>query len=282
MTEHSLENGAQQAIKESGHIFLETVKEFRNDDCEILAAAITFYTMFAIFPFIILVIFLSTYFGGENLLNFLLSFVDVYFPPELRNFFYYDIVHIFKESYSSVGLISILPLMWASRKLFWALETGINRAYNIEGQRSIMRNLVGGMLTVLTLVIILPFVISLYNTIKFLSPVAPPSVVTALFTLYLLPLFQLTLSNMLLYKITLLETKSMRHLFPGSFFAASMWLLTMSILNLYLKSASGHNKIYGSFTAIIIIMLFFYISATIILFGAELNDVIGCAKGRKC
>lgn len=61
---------------------------------------------------------------------------------------------------------------------------------------------------------------------------------------------------------------------PGSFIAIGLWLITTSAFRLYLSYFNSYNKTYGSLGAVIILMLWLYITAVVIVFGGAINAVL--------
>lgn len=65
-----------------------------------------------------------------------------------------------------------------------------------------------------------------------------------------------------------------RFITPGSVLAVLVWLVASMGFSYYAKNFATYNAMYGSIGAIIILLLYLYISAAVLLFGAELNAVI--------
>ena len=61
---------------------------------------------------------------------------------------------------------------------------------------------------------------------------------------------------------------------PGAFFTASGWLLLSFFFSVYLDIFTGFTSMYGSFTTIILIMLWLYGCMYIILLGGEINAIL--------
>ena len=59
---------------------------------------------------------------------------------------------------------------------------------------------------------------------------------------------------------------------PGSIVAIILWLLLTSAFRLYLEYFNTYNKAYGSLGAVIILMLWFYLTALVILIGGAINS----------
>jgi membrane protein len=65
-----------------------------------------------------------------------------------------------------------------------------------------------------------------------------------------------------------------RWISPGSLLAFVFWLIFSLLFSLYASIAGSYNETYGSLAGVIILMLYIYYSAFIMLVGAEVNQVI--------
>ena len=65
-----------------------------------------------------------------------------------------------------------------------------------------------------------------------------------------------------------------RDIVPGALLAAVLWLGIATLFSLYLRQATFYALTYGSLAGIIITLVFFYISAGILILGAEFNGVL--------
>ena len=78
-----------------------------------------------------------------------------------------------------------------------------------------------------------------------------------------------------------------RFISPGSVLAVVVWILASLGFAYYVKTFANYDAMYGSIGAIIVLLLYFYISASVLLLGAEMNAVIehmseeGKDKGEK-
>ena len=62
--------------------------------------------------------------------------------------------------------------------------------------------------------------------------------------------------------------------FPGAFFSALGWVVFSYIFSIYVDSFSGMSYMYGSFTAVIVFMLWIYFLIYIMFIGAEINKLL--------
>ena len=65
-----------------------------------------------------------------------------------------------------------------------------------------------------------------------------------------------------------------RFITPGSVLAVVVWIIASLGFAFYVKTFANYNAMYGSIGAIIVLLLYFYISAAVLLLGAEMNAVI--------
>jgi len=68
--------------------------------------------------------------------------------------------------------------------------------------------------------------------------------------------------------------QSFKWISPGSIVAVLMWLIFSLLFSIYVERSGSFNATYGTFAGIIILMLYVYYSAFIMLVGAQLNQVI--------
>src|SRR3546814_13167989 len=61
---------------------------------------------------------------------------------------------------------------------------------------------------------------------------------------------------------------------PGSVLAVVVWIIASLGFAFYVKTFANYNAMYGSIGAIIVLLLYFYISSAVLLLGAEMHAVI--------
>lgn len=68
--------------------------------------------------------------------------------------------------------------------------------------------------------------------------------------------------------------KSFRFITPGATLAVIVWIAASAGLNVTISHFANYNATYGSIGAIIVLLLYFFISSAVLLFGAQINAVI--------
>lgn len=66
---------------------------------------------------------------------------------------------------------------------------------------------------------------------------------------------------------------------PGAIFASLGWIIVSLGFSFYVSNFGNYTSTYGSIGGIIVLMLWFYISAIIIMVGGEINSMLGEEKG---
>ena len=57
-------------------------------------------------------------------------------------------------------------------------------------------------------------------------------------------------------------------------FSLTAWMVLSLLFSLYVENAANYSVIYGSIGAIIVLLLWLYLSATMMIMGAEFNSVL--------
>lgn len=70
-------------------------------------------------------------------------------------------------------------------------------------------------------------------------------------------------------------------IFPGAILASFSWAGVSGLFRLYVTNFGNYNKIYGAVGAVIILMLWLYLSALIMLIGDQLNATVGEEMSKK-
>jgi membrane protein len=78
----------------------------------------------------------------------------------------------------------------------------------------------------------------------------------------------------LIYYFAPAAKQKFRWISPGSILAFVFWLIFSLLFSLYASTAGSYNETYGSLAGVIVLMLYVYYSALIMLTGAEINQVI--------
>ncbi len=257
-------------------------REMAYDDCMGMAAQISFYTMLGLFPFLIFLLSLLGSFPlGEALKPEMLEALREQMPKESAEYvagIVMELLPHYSQGLLSIGLIASL---WGASMAVGALITTINRAYNIRPKR----NMVTQKLMSILLVLMLSGMWLMSMTIILVGPGITQSMfefmgiaseTNTFWTSMRLPIaFMLNfLALSILYYFAPEARQRFMSILPGAFTSTVLWLLASSAFRIFLRYFGTYNKTYGSLAALIILMVWLWISGFVFLLGAEINSLM--------
>jgi membrane protein len=260
-----------------------TVQEFQRDDALGIAAQLAYYLILALFPFILVLVSLLGTFGSEELASEVLGYFQQVMPEQA-----YEIIKDFTDNIISgkaeaPGLFTfgILFTIWAASGAFAALINALNRAYDVQETRPFWK--VRGIAILMTLGL------SVLILIGVLLLVLGPQIGEAIANVFGLErtflvvwevarwpvaLFFMMFTVALLYYFAPDVDQPFRWITPGGLIGVVLWVLASVGFNFYVSNFGSYNKTYGSIGAVIVLLLYLYISSLTILFGATLNATL--------
>lgn len=259
----------------------ELLKRYKEDGVSEVGAQLTYYLMLSIFPFMIffLSILRFTPLADYDVIATLINPL-----PQDTQSLLGDLLRDIIEG-GTVGLLSFgaIGSIWSSSRGIMSLIEAVNRAYDLEEARPFwkLRGL-SILLTIgLVLMLILAFGMLVFGEVLF--EVVFESYTAAALMLwkvlkFALPLIFMILVFALLYKLAPSVKKDakveMEDTFPGAIFAGLGLVLSSVAFSFYVNNFGNYTRTYGSLGAVIVFMLWLYISSIILVLGAEVNASI--------
>ncbi len=253
----------------------------KNDGLEI-GGYIAYNILLSLFPFMIFLAALTHALDASgnvlNPTNWLYRFA----PDELLQIMQPVLDDILKAHQNS-GIITlgIAIALWASSTGIESMRVGLNRAYAVPETRSFAKRRAQsiGMVFVASLTMIVmslaivigPLLIELANAHV---PMSGLYNWVWNITRYLLAFTMVVCAFVVFYRYLPNHARKLpwKHALPGAFCATLAWLAVATGFSFYLSTrGQGYSVTYGSLAGAIILMLFFHISAMIVLYGGELN-----------
>ncbi len=248
------------------------------------AGSISFSFFMALFPALLFVLNLIPYIPIENFTETFSSFVASTLPASSQEFFmsiYSDIQGNQRGGLlSSSFLLSIIFMGNGVRAIF----SGFQGSHHIRVTRSFIRQyiysiIVGLLLSILIVsavagyIYILFYLKSAYTKLDLLDLYYSIIGFKLLFTIGVALLFSSTL-----YYFGTPGGRKERFFSPGAFMTALLFLVTTYIFGIYVAKFSNYNELYGSIGALLVLMLYIYINAILLLLGFELNAALSQLK----
>jgi membrane protein len=270
-----------------------TLKESSDDDCLGLAAQLAYYLLLALVPAIVFLVALASFFPADTIAQMLGS---------LRAFAPGDVVQIVEEQLQRVangqqgGLLTvgIGMALWSSSAAIVSVTDAMNRAYDIEEGRPWWKvRLVAIALTVGLALFIIAAVALIIVGPTLAEQLASRFGLGAVFEWSWKILQWPVVFGLVAMALALLNyfapdaEQDWEWITPGALLSTLLWLIASLALKLYLANFADYNATYGSLGGVIVLMLWFYLSALAVLVGSEMNAEIehaspyGKAPGEK-
>ncbi|HEV8318112.1 MAG TPA: YihY/virulence factor BrkB family protein [Vicinamibacterales bacterium] len=254
---------------------------FWKDNCLGLAAQLAYYFFFALFPALLFLIALASYFPLDTLIDDMFRLLGGFVPPEILSIITDQIKKISEGQQGGLLTIGVLTALWSSSSAMTAAIDTLNRAYDVEEGRPWWK--------VRLTAILLTVGVALFILVSFALVVAGPTVAERLANVWGLgPAFEWTwkilqwpivfalasIGIALIYYFAPDVKQDWIWLTPGSVFATLLWLLATLGFKFYVANMGKFTETYGAIGGVMVLMLWFYISGLVILIGAEMNAVI--------
>jgi len=185
------------------------------------------------------------------------------------------------QNHNTLISVTIVLAIWTSSIGFSGVVKGINRAYNIKEKRPYWKlQIINVVYTImLAMSIVLTMVILKYGGLEnkiLMNPTYYDAFFIALWRLtkYLIVGLFLILILASVYRYAPSIRLSFRQVLPGTIFSAVTWLLACFGFSYYANNYARYSEFYGSITAVIVLMIWLFVSSNIILIGGEINSVL--------
>ena len=263
-------------------VFRRTVREFLDDGGTDLAAALTYYSVLAIFPALIALMALVGFFGQTQ--ESIDAIMDILAPLVTSEATTQRIEDILTDlaSMEGVGLTLVLGLLgalWAASGYIGAFSRAMNRIYEVAEGRPFWR--MRPMQVILTIVTVALCAAAL--VILIVSGPVAESVGSAigvgddLVVIWgwakwpVLALVVMVIVALLYYATPNVEFTHFRVISVGAFVAILVWLAASIGFAFYVANFNSYNKTYGSVAGVVVTLLWLWITNVALLFGAELD-----------
>lgn len=256
------------------------VKKFGEDDMGTYASALAYQVLFSIFPFIIFLIALLGFLNIPEFFEWLRTEANALLPAQVSG----QVDEIIAEvEQPRGGLLSfgILVALWTASAGVRATINALNVAYGVHEGRPAWRRIPLSLLYTLGLAALLIAATALLifgpQAISWLGEqVGFAQAFVIVWSILRIPLVIVLLMLAVAFVYYAFPDTKQRFIFltPGSVLAVLVWLAASWGFSIYVQNFADFSATYGSIGAIIVLLFYFYVSASVLLFGAEINEVI--------
>ena len=259
-------------------------KEIRADKVFNRAAELSYYFLLALFPLLIL---LTSVFGlvigaqtelRQNLFNYLAQVM----PPSALQLTRSTLQEVSAASGGGKISFGILATLWVASNGMGAITEALNIAYDVRESRPWWkRRLTAILLTIALGILIITALIIVLAGGKIVQGIAANYAFGSVFTWtwkilqWPLVFVFITLAFALIYYFAPdVKDQKWQWITPGSVIGVILWLLVSFVFRVYLGFFDSYSKTYGSLGAVIVLMLWLYLTGVAVLIGGEVNAEI--------
>ena len=269
-------------IKEYWNKVRKILSHFNQGHAPRAAAAIAYYALFSLFPLLIVLVTVISYFVNAQQASEQVTQLITGAIPVSQNLVERNISRVLQVR-NSVGAIGLVGFLWSSSNAFYLLVDSINRAWFEEEERSFFQKRLFGLVMVILLIIALFLLMFASSVFSILMRSLPEMFqisgalgynlrrTAAVFINWLTP-FMFFLS---LYRWVPPQKGPWKVVLGVSVFITVLWRGASSLFKWYLASGfSRYELVFGSLSAIVVLLFWIYISSVILLLGAHINAVL--------
>jgi membrane protein len=258
--------------------------EMEEDEVFGRAAQLSYYFLLALFPLLLFLISLIGSFAGEDseLRASLFRYLSAVVPGEALDLVSTTVTDVTKGSGGGKLSFGILAALWAASNGLGAISEALNIAYDVKEERPWWKSrLVAiGLTVALAVLIIAALVLILYGH-NIAETVAGKFGLGEVFEVSwkvlqwpVILAFVLLAFALIYYFAPDLKEHAWTFVTPGSLIGVVLWLVVSFAFRTYLYFFNSYSATYGSLGAVIILMLWFYLTGAAILIGGEVNSEI--------
>lgn len=240
------------------------------------AAAIAYYALLSLFPFLLLVIsLLGSVTADEGQRLAVLRFVFRYLPTQLD--FVTTQLDAFREARFQVGVAGSFGLIWSSLGVFGAVTSAVNEAWGVEKRRSFLKHRLVSFLMLVTAGLVLVTALLLMSAVRVAQATWFGVMVLRFSWLeafqswtvrYSATMALVVAVGFVFYFIPNAKTR-LRDVWVGAVLTGVLWRGAFDGFSWYIAHNQGLAVVQGSIATVVVFLLWIYISSVILMYGVE-------------
>ncbi|KPP91999.1 MAG: membrane protein [Rhodobacteraceae bacterium HLUCCA08] len=253
------------------------IADANDRNADLIAAGVAFYALFALFPGLAALIAVLGLLADPVVVEDQLALMRDVVPDEAYGLVATQIDSLLVTSPDALTLTTLLSLgvaLWSARLGVAALIRGLNAIFDVP-DRSGLRHLGVALLLTLGLVgmgIVAMLAVVVAPVVIALLPLGPTEAMALTAIRWIVALGVIVLGLGLLFRWGPNRGGDRPRLItPGSLLVAPLWLAASAALSAYVAGFGTYNEVYGSIGVVIVLLLWFWVSAYLVLLGAALD-----------
>lgn len=267
----------------------ETIDLLDRHNIGLIAAGIGFYALLSVFPAVTLIVLVWSIVADPAAIEELVEIAADVVPPAVHSVMSDQMISLINagsdETLGLATLVTFALAMWWARAGVAALIRGLNAVYQTSHRASPVRRvlsafgltlaLCGATIVAVAAIVIVPIVVAFL-------PLGTQETLWIEFGRLLAALLAAMVGLSLVYRYGPNRRGNRPgFLTPGALVATILWLLMSWGFSIYLANFAQYNRVYGSLGAAVALLMWFYLSAYIVLLGGTLNAAIERSRLRR-
>ena len=259
-------------------VLWRVVNETGRDNIMVIAAGCAFYALLALFPFITALVSIYGLIADPDTVEQQMSSLQPFVPGDVFKIVQDQVHAVATADAAALGFSTVIALglsLWSASAGVKSVFSALNVAYEQEETRSLISfNLIALLFTLLTIVAIVGGLLVIVGLPVLLSylPLGQFGTWAVRIAGWTILLAFIVSGISLLYRYgPSRRSADWRWLTPGSVLATVLWVVASMGFSYYAAHFAGYNETYGALGGVIVTMMWLWITALVVLIGAELN-----------
>jgi membrane protein len=260
-------------------------ERFSKDTMTQWAAALTYYSLLSLFPALLFGVAVLGFFGQQSLVTEAADYLkEVGAPPEVVDAITSALESALNQRSAAAGalFVGLATTLFGATGAFNSAGVALNRVFRVqEGRGYVGRKLNNLLWTLVVLVLVNVTCVLIFLggdlAADVLGLIGLGENVAAVWAYARWP--GALLSAMLIYAIVYyaapnVEVRNWRYITPAAVFGVAAWIVASAGFFFYVSTFASYSATYGAFAAVVILLIWLWLTNVVLLFGAELNAVV--------
>ncbi|MFL2099614.1 YihY/virulence factor BrkB family protein [Desemzia sp. FAM 23991] len=242
------------------------------------AGELAYFVLFSLFPILLVIANIIPLFPID--VNAVLSYMETAVPPDIYSVIEPILIGYLNSSSGGVISIGLITALWSASKAFNSLQNLLNEVYGVESRKNFILVRLVSLLIQLAIVSIVGVIVFIFvfgefivSFIEDLLSIDLGIIMQILQLRWLILLIVLVSLFMAIYFLVPNHHLGIKYAVPGAIFATVGWLVLSQGFSIYLQFAGGDAAANATFGVFIVLMLWLYLAATILLLGGLINTI---------
>jgi membrane protein len=265
--------------------FRGALDRFNQDTMTQWAAALTYYSLLSLFPALLFGVAVLGFFGQQSLVAEAADYLkEVGAPPEVVDAITSALQSALNQRNAAAGalFLGLVTTLYGATGAFNSAGVALNRVFRVEEGRGYVGRKLNNLLWTLVVLVL----VNLTCVLIFLGGELAADVLGLIGlgenVAVVWPYIRwpgALLSAMLIYAIVYyaapnVEVRNWRYITPGAVFGVAAWIVASAGFFFYVSTFASYSATYGAFAAVVILLIWLWLTNVVLLFGAELNAVV--------